>query len=272
MSRRVKLSASFGIVWFAWVLSPAQENPDGSGVQVPPPAVVQEKLREWVKVKKLISEETSKWEEERQTLVALNELRKREVAQMEELTQASGNRLQEAEAQRRDLLSEEEALRQRRATLEEQIENAEEALRRAIPVFPPPLREKVEASIARVEMAGAEMPLQDRFRELLIVARAAVEFQQSITVSPDLREFQGEQVEVDVLYLGLSQAWFVDRRGDYAGSGSPSEQGWQWTEDRRMAGPIRKAINIHRKHAAPELVSLPFAKRADAPTTKTSVE
>ena len=46
----------------------------------------------------------------------------------------------------------------------------------------------------------------------------------------ELRKNQsGAEVQAQVIYVGLAQAYFVDPSGEFAGVGSPGEDGWKWS-------------------------------------------
>ena len=62
--------------------------------------------------------------------------------------------------------------------------------------------------------------------------------------------------EVEVLYLGLARAYYLDRKGN-AGVGVPAAAGWQWTEDKSIAGEVEKALAELDMKRPPELVELP---------------
>lgn len=235
----------------------------------PLPATVQEKIRAWVKTRKQIGEEAADWEAEKRSLADLNELRKQEIARIDELIAAAGERLKDADKQRTELLAEEESLRTWRASVEERLVKLEADLRAQLPKFPPPLRDKAGDAIARLEDPQPDTPLQNRYRDVLAILGEVGNFQNALTIDTELRDFDGAQVEVDVLYLGLAQAWYVDRTGRHAGTGRPGPEGWQWTADASLAGRVRDAIAIQRKLAPPAFVGLPFtAPPAPAPAAK----
>lgn len=235
----------------------------------PLPATVQEKIREWVKTRKQIAQEAADWEAEKRSLADLNDLRKKEITQIDAFIAAAGERLQDAEKQRTELLAEEESLRTWRASVEERIVKLEANLRAQLPKFPPPLRDKAGDAIARLEDPQPDTPLQNRYRDVLAILGEVGNFHNTLTIDTELRDFDGAQIEVDVLYLGLAQAWYVDRTGRHAGIGRPGAEGWQWTDDASLAGRIRDAIAIQRKLAPPAFVGLPFtASPAPAPAAK----
>ena len=234
---------------------PQQGDPDKG----PPASVLQEKVREWVRAQKQRGKELADWQEQRSGLARLNEIRRKEIAEIDTLIEAAGKRLEEATAQREQLLAEQAGLRIARAQLSDRIGTLEEALAGRLPMFPEALREKVPDAIARLENPDDSRPLQDRYRDLVAILAAATEFGRSLNITSELREIGGEQVEVEVLYSGFSGAWYVSRGGDLAGTGSAGVQGWSWVEDNSIADRVRTAIDMHRKERAPGYVRLPFA-------------
>jgi hypothetical protein len=80
----------------------------------------------------------------------------------------------------------------------------------------------------------------------------------AITIDGDVREVASERREIDILYFGLSRAWFCDRSGSYGGIGKVTDKGWEWVDDNRVAAEVRKTIDVHRRDLPPELVELPF--------------
>ena len=239
------------------MLSVAQE-PDADTPSEPSPTVVREKTRLWVETLKTKSEEAADWEEAKRSMSDLNELRKKEIAQIDELIVAAGKRLEDAEKRKGELESESLSLRQGRDEMGAKVALLEEKIRKQIPMFPAVLREKVPDALARLQEPATDAPLQNRFRDVLLILGAANQFHHSITVASELRDFGGESVEVEILYLGFAGAWYVDRSGDRAGSGSVGEGGWVWDEDNGIANKVRSAIDMHRNEAAPGFVELPF--------------
>ncbi|MCB1088250.1 MAG: DUF3450 family protein [Verrucomicrobiae bacterium] len=244
------------------VSAPAQENSPAPKPVEPLPAVVQEKIRQWVQAKKQHSAETADWEAEKRSLADLNELRRKEITQIDELIAAAGDRLKDAEKQRGELLTEEESLRSWRASVEQRIATLETDLRAQAPKFPPPLREKIQEALDRLDSPQPDAPLQNRYRDVLAILGEVGNFQNALTIDTELRDFGGQKIEIDVLYLGLAQAWYVDRSGRHAGVGRPGPEGWQWTDDPSLAGRVRNAIAIQGKQAAPGFVGLPFTPAA----------
>jgi hypothetical protein len=237
----------------------AQETVDeGDTLKVSPSAVLQEKVRQWVDVQKLRGKEAARWQEQKQQLAGLNELRQTEIKQIDSLIAAAGRRLEEATVERRNLLVEQAELRDTRTLLQDNITKLEKGLRDCLPGFPEPLRKKLGDAIHRLENPDADRPLQDRYRDLVAILSATATFDNTITVTKEIREVGGKRLELDTLYLGLTRAWYVGRSGTIAGHGKAGSAGWQWIEDNALSGQVQQAIEIYRKERSPDYVKLPF--------------
>ncbi len=230
----------------------------------PTAAEVQEKVRQWVHSQQLISEEASDWQAQKQALADLSKIREREIGQLDEVIEAAGSRLTDAESRRAELIAEEDSLRDRRAELEKEIVTLERSALSLLPGFPPPLREKIKDASERLEAKDREShPLQNRYRDVLAVLVEASAFNSRLTHDVDLRDVDGKSIEVDVLYLGLASAYYTDRSGKYGGTGQPGDVGWTWTERPKLAASIRNAVDIFQKQATPNMVKLPLQLRLE---------
>lgn len=240
--------------------TPPWASPSHAQDQAAPPAadVVLKKTEEWIATRRLISEESAAWQTEKATLADLDEIRKKEIKELDEFIKAAGERVADLDKQKSGLADERNELRKWRGEFEGRFASLETEVRALTPRFPQPLRDKVEDAVLRIESNEADRALQDRVRDLLSILQAAKEFDESFTVASEVREFAGEKREIEVLYLGLAQAWYVDSNGTHSGYGLPSAEGWQWTEDRAIAGPVRQAIEIQTGRATAAFVELPF--------------
>ncbi|MEC5126320.1 DUF3450 family protein [Verrucomicrobiales bacterium BCK34] len=226
------------------------------------PEEIQTKLQEWVKTKQILGEEKAAWEEENATLSQLNEIRNRELEQLKEFTESARSRAAELDKQLSGFAEERESLKEWRRKLQSLVNGWEEQILTSKDLFPAPLRDKVEESLLRIEEADPERPLQQRTRDVLLISQAYLDFQNVFTIDSEVRQINGEARSVDVLYLGMSKAWFVDASGRYGGSGAPTPEGWQWTENNKLAPTIREAIEVQARRTPPVLVTLPLSQQA----------
>jgi hypothetical protein len=250
----------FSGMFLAPGILPAQET-----TPLPPAALVQKKAEEWIRTRRLIGEEAAAWAQEKATLSDLNAIRGKEAAQLDQFIETAGTRVEDLAKQKAAFTGERESLRKWRSDFEAAFVKLEAEVKALLPRFPTPLRDQVDDAVIRLEEAGPDRPLQDRVRDVLLVLQSAKEFDDGFTVTTEVREFDGTQVEVRILYLGLAQAWYVDATGTHAGFGQPSADGWVWTEDRAIAPSVRDAIAIQTGEATAAFVTLPFHPLSAAP-------
>lgn len=231
---------------------------------LPEASATQTALKEWVQTRQLISRETADWKEQQESLTQLNDIRKVEIDNLEEFVTAAGERVEEIDEKRKSYAAEEAELKAWRNKLTVQISEIENSLRPLLPYFPTPLRAKVEEAVIRLEESEAGRPLQHRTRDVLLIMQAYQAFNNNITLDADVRLIDGEKREIEILYLGMTQAWFVDRSGKYAGYGLPSPDGWTFVEAPALAAPVRQAIEIQTRQAPPAFISLPIANGNNA--------
>lgn len=247
----------------------AQELPPGTpaapAAALVPAAALQQKTKEWILARKLIGEESAAWQAEKLTLSELNQIRAKEASQLDEFVKAAGARVDELTKQKDASSKEREALRKWRGDFEATFVKLEAEAKALSPRFPTPLRDKVEDAILRLEGGDSDRPLQDRVRDVLLILQSAKEFDDTFTVTSEIREIEGRKVEVRILYLGLSQAWYVDAGATHGGYGLPAASGWVWTEDRSIAPAVRDAIAIQTGEATAAFVTLPFIPLSSSP-------
>lgn len=255
------------LAWIAAAVSLRAQDatpPAAAPAPIPDAALLQKKTSEWIQTLRIIGEETAAWQEEKATLADLNTIRAKETAQLDEFVKAAESRVEELGTKKAALSQEQNDLKAWRAKLEADLSQLESDLRPLLPRLPAPLREKIGESLIRLESPEADQPLQNRTRDLLLVLQACTEFQNQLTIDSEVREIGGERREVEVLYLGLTQAWYVDASGKHSGHGSPGDQGWTWTEDDSLADRVRSAIEIQSRRAVPAFVELPLSNQAGA--------
>lgn len=224
------------------------------------PAITQEKVVKLIEVKKLISKEAANWEMEKQQLTDLVELRKKEIEKVAEIVERSQQRITDVEEKSNALDTE---LKQRetwRKDFGATVTALEDSLIENLGFLPPPVVGEVSDAIERLkDRKDTEEDLQTRFRDIAAILNECTTFNAKIHTYTEVREVEGERLEVEVLYMGMHQAWFVDRNGKRAGVGVPSKDGWVWQSVPSIAAQVRKTIDIQAKRESPEFVKLPFS-------------
>jgi hypothetical protein len=87
-------------------------------------------------------------------------------------------------------------------------------------------------------------------------------FNRDVTVTSELRPLpDGRTVEVQALYVGLGQGYYVSPDGKSAGYGRPGEDGWEWVAEDALASEVARAIKILQNEDVPAFVPLPVEMR-----------
>ncbi|MDF1754407.1 MAG: DUF3450 family protein [Verrucomicrobiales bacterium] len=222
------------------------------------PGVAREKVAQWVSAKKAASQEEAQWNQEKQMLTDLIALRDRESEQMAEVIELAQERVADIEKKSADLKGEEQKRQAWRGQFEKRVTSLEDSLIAQLPYLPEPVKNKVYDAIERLEDREDGGDLQGRFRDVLAILNEVIAFNSQIHTLPEIHEIDGQKLEVDVMYLGMKQAWYVDKTNRKAAIGLPGKNGWVWKEDPAIAGKVRSAIDIQMKKEAPAFVKLPL--------------
>ncbi|MDF7799553.1 DUF3450 family protein [Pontiellaceae bacterium B1224] len=222
----------------------------------PSPEETREKLSEWLQLQKTISAEAANWQAERNRLSQLNSIRKQEMNKLDELLAHSESARNLQTEKQEELNRSVTALEAQREQLIASIAALENQLIPLVDFLPPPLQKKCAVPLGRLLQPDAANTLQDRYRDVFEVLTEIAEFNQTITTDTYLLERNGQRTEVDVLYLGLSQAWYINRNGTDAGYALPTSKGWNWISDPESAPAIRNAIQIAEKQVVPDFAAL----------------
>jgi hypothetical protein len=120
-----------------------------------------------------------------------------------------------------------------------------------------PLSERLPDDSDRTEAS-----LSQRFQNVIGILNEVNKFNRDITVTSELRTLSdGTVAEVQALYLGLGQAYYVTVDGSAAGVGRPGPEGWDWSSADEFAESISRAIAILRNEEVPAYVPVPVQIR-----------
>ncbi len=218
-------------------------------------------IAKWVDVTNLISIQLSEWREGRALLTYNIDLLKTEISGLEDQISQSEEQAREAE-RRTDLLRDEEStLRAAAAIVENKVREYEDRIQNQRPIYPPPLRDRIIQFVSRLPSKQGEsvLTLEERLATILNILEEVDKFNNSVTVVSELKEVSsGERIEVKTMYLGLAQAFYVDRNIQYAAAGVPKPNGWDWTPQPKLAKSISRSIQMYNNAIKPaQFILLP---------------
>jgi chaperonin cofactor prefoldin len=221
-------------------------------------------VAKWVETQQILAREKKDWQDGKEILERRIELLESEIRSLEAKVAESRNTLGEADRRRYDLVREGESLRAATAVLAERVERLEGKVRTLLSRSPEPLRARVAPLSQRLPGRGAAtaLSLGERYQNVIGVLNEVNKFQRDVTVASEIRTLSdGARVEVQALYLGLGQGYYVTADGSAAGVGVPSDEGWEWTQSNELAPAVRQAISILQNESVPAYVPLPVTLR-----------
>jgi FtsZ-binding cell division protein ZapB len=224
-------------------------------------ALTRSTLKEWVGLKKLVSEEKNNWAVEKQSLNESIDLLKDEIQKIEESIVEYESEASDADKVREELTMEENELKAASAIVKNTIVDLEAEMLEIIKYLPTTLQEKVAIPTGRIPTTKREIDaarLTDRILNVIAILTEIEKFNSQLTVVNEIRDINGERVRVDTLYVGLGVAYYVDGTRSEAGYMVPAKDEWKRFEDNSLAEDIALAVAMQKREATPGFVSLPI--------------
>lgn len=216
-------------------------------------------LEKWVEARRVISAERQAWILGRDILKERISLVQQEIDQNEAAIAEAENSVKESEAKLETLTASSESFEAGAEVLESTVVKMEDRLRKLLPMLPPPLVDQVASLTQSLkdEESAAKVSLSIRYRNLVGTLTLIDKFHTQIHKSEETRQIGAGSHRVDVLYLGLSVAYYASADGKLGGVGQPGPAGYVWTEKNGAAADIRRAIDMHGGGQVADFVRLP---------------
>lgn len=239
------------------VARPTAQDDQDSKVQLTRAA-----MEEYVELRGVIGKEKAKLVEDKQFLEDQIAILSEQVQMERDAVAALKGEIDDTSARTAELEEEEAALKAATESLEALVAGHEARARALAKVMPAPLQENevFSALVAGLpaDPADTKLSLSSRYVNVTGILDAADKFNADVHVSNENRELgNGESVNVDVLYLGVSTAFYVNQDGTIGGTGRPGEDGYVWRQDDAAAPAIKAAIAMKEGDTAAAFVQLP---------------
>tara|TARA_B100000519_G_C14234796_1_gene434216 strand:- start:1063 stop:1830 length:768 start_codon:yes stop_codon:yes gene_type:complete len=219
-------------------------------------------LKEWVELKKLISEERSTWTVEQQTLNESIDLLTQEIEKLDEQITAMQEDADAAQLERQSLNNEEDELRRASAVVQQVATDLEGAVLDLMEYFPQSLQDKLSLLTERMPKNTKEadaLGLSTRIQYVIGILGEIEKFHNQITVEETMQSIGDSEVAVKTMYIGLAVAYYVDGTRTEAGVLRPAKGGWEKEARNDMAEQIAQAIGIYEREETAEFVNLPIS-------------
>lgn len=216
-------------------------------------------MDKWIETQQIISKERKEWSQTREILAGRVEVVKKELTTLDEKIKLAESSTAEASKKRGELARENEQVKATAAVLITAVTGMEVEVRRLFATVPEPVQAKLQPLFARIpeDAAKTRVSAAERFQNVLGILNELNKANNDLTISYEVRNLaNGKPAEVKVIYVGLSQAYYVSAHGE-AGIGRPSAEGWKWQPSNGIAANVVLALEIMQGKQSPAFVPLP---------------
>ncbi|AKJ65466.1 DUF3450 family protein [Kiritimatiella glycovorans] len=215
----------------------------------PDMATARQALDQYVETQRLISEEKQAWREAEQMLHERIELVQEEIESLRKKIGEARSNIGHADEKRRELQDENETLKQATETVRGRIGPLEARVRELVVRLPQPLRDTVKPLSRKIpdNPGDTSLSLSQRYQNVVGLLNEVNKFNRRIVIASEVRPLpDGEQAEVETMYVGLGQAWYANLDGTRGGVGRPGSEGWTWEPVGGLGPEVKEAIAIYR--------------------------
>ena len=168
---------------------------------------------------------------------------------------------------RKDLLAQQITMEQEQQALEDVLGGQLKAALAIQYRLPPPLQASWQALLDEQSLDDPDN--SKRLQLLLQLLSQLEDFESRIARHQTVMELEGQQIQVQQFYLGLSQGWYVDKAGRHAGYGFSSEEGWQWLPHQQLDDlepqQLLRVLGMMQGQQQAELTALPVQIKGATP-------
>lgn len=233
----------------------AAQDPAGPSVRV--------LLEKWVEVRRQISVARADWRVEKESIEERIDVVRRSIEAVQKRIVETDQSIAAAGEQKAKLAEDGKQLETVAAKVDAALAMFEDRTRALLARLPEPIREKVapmsqQFAVAATEDGRKKLSLGARLGNVLVVLNLVHKWNREITVTSEIRTLaDGSKAEVACLYLGLGQAFYVTAKGDAAGVGIATADGFQWSPRNDAAAAVQEAIAVYQSKKTASFVALP---------------
>lgn len=217
-------------------------------------------LDQWVETQQLISEEQQNWKIEQSILTETRTLLSNELERLEKSIEELESSATLADEERGELTEEKDELKSAADVIATKITSLEKKTKKLLPLFPEPLKQRINPLIRRLpeDPENADLTLGERVQNIVGILSQSNKFNNTITLVSETRKIDnGKEVQVNTLYWGLAIAYFVDASGDYAGIAYPTKKGWETTMIEGIGAQIQQLVSVYEGTGEIQFVQVP---------------
>lgn len=218
-------------------------------------------IEKWVQTRQLIAKKKADWRVERENIKQSIGLLKKEIDLLGKEIENTKEIDSEADAEKQRINLNLEDLKTSNKVVDDALWAMERQALTLMSRFPESLKDRTTSVRTRIPLKKEDLrnySAAERMQNVVAMLNEADRFNSAITLSVEIRKgLDGKERQVQVIYLGLGQAYFVDQNDSIAGTGLPDSEGWAWSFNNDLASKIREVIDIYENQKPAEFVSVP---------------
>ncbi len=218
-----------------------------------------ESVAKWMQSQQIISKELVEWATARDILKDRIELTKGQLESVEAKTREAEAEIAKSDATKLEALKKRDELEAATKALAEDLPKLEAMIRERHALLPVPFQDKVAPFFQRMpaDPKTTKISAAERYQNVFAILQEMNKLSNDIAVVPEIRLIEGKPTEVQTIYLGLAQAYYLSTNGAAAGLGKPGEKGWEWTPRNELTKPLKDVMAVMNSKTKPHFVSLP---------------
>jgi len=220
---------------------------------------LQQSTAEWIRVERTIKEEEDRGRQQLNQLKHLKDVVQSQKDRWKQEALALKASASKADEERKRLLEMQVGHKRSREKALVQLKTLESQLRGLKAMAPQPLLKELAVSFLKLERPFKEKDWLDRYQACMTILQATHAFHRRYSVAQHDVSIEEQKAQAGtVLYIGLSNAYFISVDGKNAAIGRPNSKGWVWTGAKGHLNSIQEAIALAEgKSLDFELANLP---------------
>ncbi|MDU0355670.1 DUF3450 family protein [Paraglaciecola aquimarina] len=227
-------------------------------------------VAQWTQLEQQQQQLSQRWQESKIQQDQLLILLKQERQQLQTTIGQHTAQRDEVINKRAELLQQQTQLEQVQQNMQSELAKVSDVLLGMYQQLPPLLKHQWQGDIDA--LTGDHVSLlttSEQLDKILLLLKSLESFEQRIALHQTTMQLANSEnssvqraveIQVDQVYLGLSQGWYLSKSGEYWGIGTTTPQGWQWQHQSSKLDveALRSTITMLNDPATAQWVSLPI--------------
>jgi septal ring factor EnvC (AmiA/AmiB activator) len=256
-------TSNFLLLWLSFTATSAFSqlpagDPQGNAASI---QSSRDTLAQWIETQRIISSEESSWQTTKLALEGRVALVQQELDDLNNKVSQSNKTIAEEETRKSNLQRELDSAKSSTQALIDAAGQMEAEIMKLKTILPDPILKKVQALYERIpeDPNSTKVSLAERYQNILGILNEADKANNELMVLSEVREIAGASpTEVETIYVGLAQAYFVNADRNFAGTGRPVNGKWQWERLDEISSDVAEMLSVISAKGKPKFVHLPI--------------